>query len=66
MGFQAVVFVKAFPLMINVGEKRVIPFLGVRKSKFNFELFWKEIKILECQCCSTREDLSIYVSITNV
>ena len=33
------------------------------KSKFNFDFFWKKIKFL---CCSTREDLFIDVSITNV
>ena len=39
-----------------------------RKSKFNFELFCKKKKItfFWFPCCSTREDLSIDVSITNV
>ena len=37
--------------------------------KFNFvhfELFWKKFKFFEFPWCSTREDLSIDVSITNV
>ena len=36
--------------------------------KFNFELFWKKKKnqIFWFPCCSTRENLSIDVSITNV
>ena len=32
----------------------------------NFELFWKKIQIFGFPCCSTREDLFIDVSITNV
>ena len=32
----------------------------------NFELFWKKIQIFWFPWCSTREDLSIDVSITNV
>ena len=32
----------------------------------NFELFWKKNQIFRCPWCSTREDLSIDVSITNV
>ena len=32
----------------------------------NFELFWKKNQINGFPLCSTREDLSIYVSITNV
>ena len=31
--------------------------------KFNFDLIWKENQIFRFSCCSTREDLSIYVSI---
>ena len=47
-----------------------ISFLGVRKvvvrTKFNFKLFWKKKnQILGSPCCSTRQDLSIDVSITN-
>ena len=34
--------------------------------KFNFELFWKKNQIFWFPCCSTREDLSIDASITNV
>ena len=38
-----------------------------RKSKFEFRTFWKKKnQILGFPCCSTREDLSIDVSITNV
>ena len=37
-----------------------------RKSKFEFRTFWKKIQILGSPWCSTREDLSIDVSITNV
>ena len=36
------------------------------KSKFNFKIFWKKNQIFMFPCCSTREDLSIDVSITNV
>ena len=36
------------------------------KKKFNFELVGKKIQIFSFPCCSTREDLSIDVSITNV
>ena len=36
------------------------------KPKFNFDLFWKEKLIFGFPCCSTRKDLSIDVSITNV
>ena len=36
------------------------------KSKFEFRTFWKKNQILGFSCCSTREDLSIDVSITNV
>ena len=32
----------------------------------NFELFWKKNQIFGFPCCSTREDLSIDVSFTNV
>ena len=42
-----------------------ISFLGVR-TKFNFELFWKKNIIFGFPFCSTLEDLSIDVSITNV
>ena len=31
----------------------------------NFELFWENFQIIEFPCCSTREHLSIDVSITN-
>ena len=40
--------------------------LFVESQNSNFELFWKKIQILGFPCCSTREDLSIDVSITNV
>ena len=57
----------------DIDEARAISFLGVRelgvRTKFNlviFELFLKKIQIFGFPCCSTREDLSIDVSITNV
>ena len=37
-----------------------------QKSKFEFRTFWKKTRILGFPWCSTREDLSIDVSITNV
>ena len=37
-----------------------------RSQNSNFELFGKKDQIIGLPCCSTREDLSIYVSITNV
>ena len=40
--------------------------LFVKSQNSNFELFWKKIQIFGFPWCSTREDLSIYVSITNV
>ena len=40
--------------------------LFVESQNSNFELFWKQIKIFGFPWCSTREDLSINVSITNV
>ena len=36
------------------------------KSKFNFELFWKQIQVFGFSCCSTRENFSIDLSFTNV
>ena len=56
--------------MTDINKSRAISFLGVRKdgvrTKFNFELLLKKNQILGFPCCSTREDLSIDVSITNV
>ena len=40
--------------------------LFVESQNSNFELFWKKNQILGFPWCSTREDLSIDVSITNV
>ena len=40
--------------------------LYVKSQNSNFELFWKKNQILGFPWCSTREDLSIDVSITNV
>ena len=40
--------------------------LFVKSQSSNFELFWKKIQILGFPSCSTREDLSIDASITNV
>ena len=34
--------------------------------EFNFELFWKKNQIFWFPCCSTREDLSVDISITYV
>ena len=54
----------------DIDETMVISFLGVRKvgvrTKLNFKLFWKKNQILGFPWCSTREDLSIDVLITNV
>ena len=36
------------------------------KVEFNFKLFWKKNQIFWFPCCSTREDLSVDVSITYV
>ena len=49
----------------DIGESTVISALQ-HKSKFNFDLFWKEKKFFGLPWYSTREDLSIDVSITNV
>ena len=40
--------------------------LFVKSRNSNFELFWKKNHIFGFPCCTTREDLSIDVSITNV
>ena len=40
--------------------------LFVKSQNSNFELFWKKNPIFGLPWCSTREDLSIDVSITNV
>ena len=40
--------------------------LFVKSQNLNFELFWKKNQIFGFPWCSTREDLSIDVSITNV
>ena len=40
--------------------------LFVKSQNSNFELFWKKIQIFGFPWCSTREDLSIDVSIANV
>ena len=40
--------------------------LFVKSQNSNFKLFWKKIQILGFPCCSTREGLSIDVSIINV
>ena len=40
--------------------------LFVKSQNSNFELFWKKNQIFGFPCCSTSEDLSIDVSITNV
>ena len=48
--------------MTNIDEARVISVFR-HKSKFNFELFEKKNQFFEFPCRSTREDLSIDVSI---
>ena len=40
--------------------------LLVKSQNSNFKLFWKKNQIFWFPCCSTREDLSVDVSITNV
>ena len=40
--------------------------LFVKSQNSNFELFWEKFKLFGFPWCSTREDLSIDVSITNV
>ena len=40
--------------------------LFVKSQNSNFKLFWKKNQIFGFPCCSTREDLSIDVSITKV
>ena len=40
--------------------------LFVKSQNSNFKLFWKKYQIFGFPCCSTRKDLSIDVSITNV
>ena len=40
--------------------------LFVKSQNSNFELFWKKSQFFLFPCCSTRKDLSIDVSITNV
>ena len=40
--------------------------LFVKSQNSNFELFWKKNQIFGLSSCSSREDLSIDVSITNV
>ena len=71
LGFHDVVLVRTFPLMYQLlmyrtdnDEAKVISALR-QKSKFEFRTFLKK-KIFGFPRCSTREDLSIDVSITNV
>ena len=49
----------------DIDEAKVISALR-HKSKFEFRTFWKKNQIFGFPCCSTREDFSIDVSITNV
>ena len=49
----------------DIDEAKVIS-ARRHKSKFNFELFWKKNLIFGFPWCSTREDLSIDASITNI
>ena len=69
-GFRAVVLVKTFYIDLsmtyvgqNIDKAKVISALK-HNSKFNFELF--VILIFRLPWCSTREDISIDISITNV
>ena len=49
----------------DIDEAKVISALR-HKSKFEFQTFLEKIQINGFPCCSTRKDLSIDVSITNV
>ena len=74
-GFHVVVLVKNFPLMYqiiinyqcraDIDEAKVISAFR-QKSKFEFRTFLKKKSIFWVSDCSTREDFSIDVSITNV
>ena len=65
---HVVVLVKTFPIT-NVGliltKLRWFQPFSISQNS-NFGLFWKKLQILRFPYCSTREDLSIDVSITNV
>ena len=53
----------------DIDEVRVISAFWHKskyKSKYNFDLFWKESRFLGFPCSGTREDFSIDVSFTNV
>ena len=71
LGFHVVVPVKTYHWCINyqfrsdMDETKVISALR-QKSKFVFRTFKKKNQIFGFPWCSTREDLSIDVSITNV
>ena len=76
-GSHVVVLVNTFPFTYHlcrtdIDEARSIPFLSIRKlgvrTEFNFVNFelLKKFHIFGFPWCSTREDLSIDVSITNV
>ena len=52
-------------IMSKIDEAEVISALQ-HKAKFYFDLSWKENQIFGYPCCSTREVLSIDVSITTV
>ena len=73
LGCHGVVLVKTFPLMYQLATNLGLILtklrwfqLFIKSQNSNFELFWKKNQILGFPCCSTREDLSINVSITNV
>ena len=50
----------------DINEAKVISAQVKIQFKIQYRPFWKEIQIFGFPCCSTRENLSIDVSITNV
>ena len=71
-GFHVKVLVKTFPLTYQLLmyrtdiDKARGDFFSRRTNKIQFRTFLKKIQIFGFPFCSTREDLSIHVSITNV
>ena len=74
LGFHGVVLVKTIPLMYQISITNVGLILTklrwfqlfVKSQNLNFKLFWKKNWILGFPWSSTREDIFIDVSITNV
>ena len=52
------------PRCRHIGENLNVDFSSSAQVKFNFELSWKKKSNFWFPCCSTREDLSVEVSIT--